>query len=135
MKTEIERKLAQRAYNAKYREKNRDKIRRRGLAVNQDPAKRAARKTKWRDSIRILINEAKAAPCMDCGRTFDPVCMDFDHRPDEIKEHAIGSRKYTISKTQIRAEIAKCDVVCANCHRLRTKARAEERRDAAACVA
>ncbi len=74
---------------------------------------------------------------MDCDRTFDPVCMDFDHREGEEKLSAvsamIASNRYGWAR--IEAEIAKCDVVCANCHRLRTKARREARGSAQSDVA
>jgi hypothetical protein len=56
---------------------------------------------------------------MDCGGTFPPECMDFDHRPGEKKLFGIGQglrRKLEA----LLAEIAKCDLVCANCHRIRT---------------
>jgi len=48
--------------------------------------------------------------------------MDFDHRfPDEksfnIGRDALAGR---CSLEQLEREIAKCDVVCANCHRIRT---------------
>jgi hypothetical protein len=46
--------------------------------------------------------------------------MDFDHRPDEAKLFTISHGKGQYGEEKILAEIAKCDVVCANCHRLRT---------------
>jgi hypothetical protein len=58
--------------------------------------------------------------------------MDFDHRPGEKKCFALANAmgQTRISAERLRAEIAKCDVVCANCHRIRTyerrKARAEK---------
>jgi hypothetical protein len=45
--------------------------------------------------------------------------MDFDHREDEIKEHQLNQIAHQKMKT-IESEIAKCDVVCSNCHRERT---------------
>lgn len=73
---------------------------------------------------RTLIDQLKSMPCADCGGTFDPVCMDFDHRPGTAKRRAVGKMAGKFSEAAILAEIAKCDVVCANCHRLRTKTRA-----------
>lgn len=66
------------------------------------------------------IRELKAkTPCADCGLKFHPVCMDFDHRPGEIKIAGVAA---LVSHGSARAldEIKKCDIVCANCHRLRT---------------
>lgn len=54
-------------------------------------------------------------PCVDCGEP-DPVVLEFDHRGD--KEFNIGSALVTaISVDRLAAEVAKCDVRCANCHR------------------
>lgn len=64
----------------------------------------------------------KIGPCVDCGNTYPPECMDWDHRPEEEKLFSISSRKYVAEK-KILDEIAKCDLVCANCHRIRTKKR------------
>jgi hypothetical protein len=81
---------------------------------------------------RRLLREAKSVPCADCGRTYPPYVMDFDHRPGE-KEcfhiSAIGSQGMRSWKS-ILAEIAKCDVVCANCHRERTYQRRQLARQA-----
>jgi hypothetical protein len=50
--------------------------------------------------------------------------MDFDHRPDERKiDNVADLIRRGVAVPKINAEIAKCDVVCACCHRLRTKAR------------
>jgi hypothetical protein len=47
--------------------------------------------------------------------------MDFDHLGD--KEFTISNMKNVVSRERLEAEIAKCDVVCSNCHRTRTKER------------
>ena len=70
-----------------------------------------------------FLASVKAGPCADCGHTYPPVVMDFDHVPERgVKLRAIA-RMWSRSKEAIVAEIAKCDLVCANCHRLRTWAR------------
>ena len=59
-------------------------------------------------------------PCMDCGIS-DPRVLDFDHvRGDKLFQ--VQSGKYKVMSV-ILAEIEKCDVVCANCHRIRTQER------------
>ena len=68
---------------------------------------------------RSIMNEAKSKPCMDCGGIFDPICMDFDHRPGSVKVTAVASM-LNRNVSLVLKEIAKCDVVCSNCHRLRT---------------
>jgi hypothetical protein len=51
--------------------------------------------------------------------------MDFDHRPGETKcfNLSIAAGQTRLSWEKMEAEIAKCDVVCANCHRERTHQR------------
>ena len=71
---------------------------------------------------RQMLRKAKSVPCADCGQTFPFYVMDFDHRPGEVKAFALANvaGQTRISAERIQAEIAKCDVVCANCHRIRT---------------
>lgn len=93
----------------------------------------------WCKLCMILWNRARAAehvrfiraikestPCMDCGHKFPSYVMDFDHRPDEIKCGDISKMIYSSRPLEtILAEIAKCDLVCGNCHRIRTRKRDE----------
>jgi hypothetical protein len=46
--------------------------------------------------------------------------MQFDHRPGEGKSFDVASAVRGYSRKRILAEIAKCDLVCANCHAVRT---------------
>lgn len=66
------------------------------------------------------VNDLKANPCTDCGGSFPVVCMDFDHVRGE--KHADISRMlltdYPLER--ILAEIELCELVCANCHRIRS---------------
>lgn len=57
---------------------------------------------------------------MDCGGKFPPVAMDFDHVRG-TKVRGIGRGRFT--REALLAEMAKCDIVCAVCHRLRTQRR------------
>ena len=72
--------------------------------------------------IDAWLKEQKQKPCIDCGGTFPTYCMDFDHVPERgeklIEVSQMARRKS--SWALIHAEIAKCDLVCANCHRVRT---------------
>jgi len=71
-----------------------------------------------RVKLRQLINEAKAKPGVDCGVSYPYYVMDFDHR--EKKNFSISQSWRFRSWAEVLAEIQKCDVVCANCHRERT---------------
>lgn len=71
--------------------------------------------------LRALITAAKDKPCADCQKCYPHYVMDFDHRVDEVKLFNLGNSVNMIgSADRITAEIEKCDVVCANCHRIRT---------------
>lgn len=67
----------------------------------------------------------ESRPCADCGRGFPAVAMDLDHvRGGKIRSiSGLVSGAYKLDL--IKAEIAKCEVVCAVCHRLRTARRKE----------
>jgi Zn finger protein HypA/HybF involved in hydrogenase expression len=67
---------------------------------------------------------------MDCGGSFAPYVMDFEHRDPATKSFWILQRAGSVSTARLEAELAKCDIVCANCHRARTYARAMERQRA-----
>ena len=70
--------------------------------------------------MRFLLDYFAEHPCRDCGED-DPVVLEFDHLSDKAFNisHALPFRAWAT----ILAEIAKCDVVCANCHRRRTATR------------
>ena len=69
---------------------------------------------------RKLVNELKQAPCTDCGKKYIPYVMDFDHVRG-IKTSDIAKLvNRNCSLERLREEIAKCELVCANCHRIRT---------------
>lgn len=57
--------------------------------------------------------------CADCGYSAHPAALDFDHRPGTTKVRDIKSGRQ-LGWQALMDEIAKCDVVCANCHRIRT---------------
>lgn len=71
-----------------------------------------------------FINAIKDLPCQDCGGRFPPECMDFDHRDPDLKLFQISLAAVGFSPERLRKlmlEVSKCDLVCANCHRIRTK--------------
>lgn len=60
-------------------------------------------------------------PCMDCEQSYPSVCMDFDHRDQATKRMQINELcAKRMSWKVINDELAKCDLVCSNCHRIRT---------------
>lgn len=71
-----------------------------------------------------ILSELKIAlGCKDCGYNANPIALDFDHLPCFKKEFGISRVVDNYSISRILDEVDKCEVVCANCHRIRTKNR------------
>ena len=69
---------------------------------------------------RFLYEYLLTHPCISCGEA-DPIVLDFDHRdPSEKSMNVSDMIRCLFSLDTLREEIAKCDVLCANCHRRRT---------------
>lgn len=76
-------------------------------------------KEKRKQLAKDLIIELKSVPCADCGQTYPPYVMDFDHQEDKEFIIALAPTKgYSLER--IRREVEKCEIVCSNCHRIRT---------------
>jgi len=82
-------------------------------------------RARWRYNADLL-DQRRSVPCADCGGRFAQCSMDFDHRDPSTKESAV-TRMISGSTARMLAEVAKCDIVCANWHRLRTFLRRSER--------
>jgi hypothetical protein len=64
-----------------------------------------------------IAQTAKKGGCIVCGET-EYVCLDFHHLDPNEKEFNIGrALRGEKSLEMLRDEIAKCEVLCANCHR------------------
>jgi hypothetical protein len=71
-----------------------------------------------RINAEFLIEYLSSHPCVDCGES-DIVVLEFDHQRDKLMAISQLSREgYSLER--LKQEIAKCEVVCANCHRRRT---------------
>ena len=91
-----------------------------GRAVST-PGVTPAFKNQW-------VNEYKLSKgCADCGYKGHPAALDFDHLPGTTKVRDI-KRGTQLGWQALMDEIAKCEVVCANCHRIRTFDRRHARR-------
>lgn len=82
--------------------------------------KNAARTRDRRNKICAYLQEIKeASGCVDCGEKYPYFTLDFDHvRGDKLGTIAYMTRGSTLE--EVKAEVAKCDIVCSNCHRFRT---------------
>lgn len=71
---------------------------------------------------REFVQAEKSKPCTDCKNTFPYYVMQFDHLGDKVYDVAwMASHGYTVKRLTV--EIAKCELVCANCHAERTHRR------------
>jgi len=87
----------------------------------RDKAENAQYMKEWHTKKRDEVYEYKQnTPCADCNQNFPHYVMDFDHVRGEKKFNISSAISRRINKKTIWEEIAKCDVVCANCHRERT---------------
>lgn len=103
-------------YGKLYKENNPEKRRE---TSNRSAAKNRA----W---FRDFLNSIKNVPCFDCNGLFPPCAMDFDHRDPLTKLFNI-SEAQSKNEQILKEEIKKCDVVCANCHRIRENNRRRDR--------
>lgn len=92
----------------------------RAKKYSENPEQFLNNKKRTQGRLKLMLNQLKADPCMDCGGKFPPYVMDFDHRDPSTKICKVSSLVYSSSEQLLMAEIAKCDLVCANCHRIRT---------------
>jgi hypothetical protein len=83
--------------------------------------------TKNKEKVSIISDLVKSIkegfPCADCNYHYPACVMDFDHVIG-IKLGDIGTLRTTNATWEvILNEIAKCEIVCSNCHRMRTEKR------------
>ena len=98
-------------YQREYRERNRKKHYEAGR-------RRKEERKRWFNEV------VKNKPCVDCGGSFPSCCMDFDHKPGFEKKATLATLVGDgYPEKTILEEVAKCDIVCANCHRIRTRDR------------
>jgi hypothetical protein len=105
-KDPIKQKAAQRAYY----DRNKEQVK----------VKSAEHRSKV---IKYIQQLKQDTVCMDCGIDYPYWIMEFDHRPGVKKVGNISMMYKTHSFEEVKAEIEKCDVVCSNCHKDRTRSR------------
>lgn len=85
-------------------------------------------KEKTAENNRLIRRRNKAyidgvkgtKPCADCGISYPPYVMQFDHIVDGKRGNVADMARSGFSIENLQAEIAKCELVCANCHAERT---------------
>lgn len=105
-------KTCQAEYCKKHYQDNKSRYIARSKLSNKDLAQRN----------RDFVNSIKESfACFDCGSKYPACAMDFDHREGHTKEYNVSKMvAHSLGLDRIKSEIAKCDLVCANCHRIRT---------------
>ena len=90
---------------------------------NRCPTKKAIKiekiALKKKQTMQSIINYLKLNPCTVCGES-RTATLQFDHRNPEEKIGDISTMMYSVSNAKLWSEIAKCDVLCANCHAIKT---------------
>lgn len=77
---------------------------------------------------RDFINDLKSrTPCVDCKQYFPFYVMQFDHVIGE-KLFNIGNKCEQVGWATLKAEIAKCEIICGNCHLTRSYLRVRNKK-------
>ena len=95
-------------------EKARDKIHYQESKVRRNAVNETAEFQKNRNML--IVEQARKCGCRKCGETRSYV-LDFHHRIPEEKQNSLSNMIKSSSESNLINEIAKCDVLCANCHR------------------
>ena len=77
-----------------------------------------------RAEMREFVNKIKeTTPCADCGNYFPPYVLDHDHVEGDKVANIAKIVSQGLGMKKLTKELKKCEVVCSNCHRIRTHAR------------
>jgi len=85
----------------------------------------ARNRRRYAERTELLVEYFNDHPCVDCGER-DPVVLEFDHLRD--KAFNVASKMTHYGWDAVLEEIAKCEVVCGNCHKRRTARRRQSNR-------
>jgi hypothetical protein len=69
------------------------------------------------DCRKKMVREKFGEHCLECGDWLYPKEMVFHHRDPAEKTGEPSDMMRMASKEAIMAEVAKCDILCRNCHR------------------
>lgn len=74
-----------------------------------------------RAAVKLWMSEIKESrPCADCGNFWPAYVMHWDHLPQFKKLGNISDYTKSGRKTKAIEEMKKCELVCGNCHAIRT---------------
>lgn len=84
-----------------------------------DPVRKKADRQRRINRNKQIVKELKSNPCVDCRIELPWQCMDFDHIDPSERLFWVSNGNWDTSEARLRNEIAKCELRCPNCHRLR----------------
>ena len=76
-----------------------------------------------------MVSLKDGLPCADCREVFPPWVMHWDHLPGNLTVSEISSMVGSRRREVILEELTKCELVCSNCHAVRTRERVLARRE------
>ena len=95
------------------------------VKCRQDYNNAALRKSKSQSAMRMarkkreMLNDIKTkSGCVKCGYNEHPAALDFNHKDPSQKLGNIAEKAKSWSYKKLLDEVAKCEVLCANCHRI-----------------
>jgi hypothetical protein len=100
----------QREASRRHYAKHRDKV----IATAKVYSKAAKDRTRAYIKAHLTAN-----PCVDCGEA-NTIVLEFDHIGDDKHFNISDAARFGYGIKKLKAEIAKCEVRCANCHRKKT---------------
>ena len=105
----------QAAYMKEHYKRNKDKYKAKSLKRNKEQRKRN------KDYVAFVKS---LSSCVDCGED-NPVVLEYDHVRGEKRANISDMARQSYSIKTIQIEIDKCEIRCANCHRIVTYERRE----------
>ena len=88
--------------------------------LRQPPSIRKEDRREW-----LIDQKVARVACMDCHKKVErdnTFVFDYDHREPNQKTEAISTMLHSWTTDRLLHEMDKCDLICANCHRVRTNA-------------
>ncbi len=121
--TPEERKVKRKEYNERYKAKYPDRVKAQDAAYKErNKEKLRKQRSDWQKKKgrlnKIKAIEYKGGKCEDCGGVFEACCYDFHHTDPSIKDSNIA-RLTGRDFENMKEELDKCVLLCANCHRIR----------------
>jgi len=128
-----EQKAADYARKERYRKKNMEKTNeyaRKYYHANKEACAERAKQWRTRNKDYVLLKQRESKRkrkeeaieylggiCTKCNGTFHPAVYEFHHRDPATKDRD-PSKMLQLSWKRLQEELDKCELLCANCHRL-----------------